>query len=245
MPFRDTLICSVDTLQLAAAGNGNFSWAPNYNIQNANTPNPLVWPKTTTTYKVSLDDRGCVNTDSIKVRVVDFVTLSPPIDTTVCLTDSLILRPVTDGLKFVWSPATTLDNPIKKNPRATPVDPLTQYTVTASIGKCDASASVMVRTVPYPTVSAGPDEIICYDDTVQLNGSIIASTYSWTPANTLINPTTLSPLAFPLITTRYILTAYDVLGCPKPSRDTVLVTVRAKINAFAGNDTAVLPVFSS
>jgi hypothetical protein len=89
-------------------------------------------------------------------------------------------------------------------------------------------------------VNAGPDVTICYDDTVQINGSIIASAFNWAPANTLINANTLSPLAFPLTTTRYILTATDVLGCPKPSRDTVLVTVRAKIKAFAGNDTSIV-----
>jgi len=32
----------------------------------------------------------------------------------------------------------------------------------------------------------------------------------------------------------------DVLGCPKPSRDTVLVKVLPKVNAFAGRDTSVV-----
>ncbi|MGB8190314.1 MAG: PKD domain-containing protein, partial [Chitinophagaceae bacterium] len=44
LPFKDTLICSVDTLQLIANGTGNFSWAPAYNILNANSFNPLVYP---------------------------------------------------------------------------------------------------------------------------------------------------------------------------------------------------------
>ncbi|HEY0677181.1 MAG TPA: PKD domain-containing protein [Chitinophagaceae bacterium] len=240
LPFKDTLICSIDTLQLLANGTGSFSWGPNYNIQNANTSSPLVWPKTTTTYNVTLNDRGCIGTDTVRVRVVDFVTLSPPIDTTICLTDSVTLRPVTDGLKFLWSPAGTLDDPTKKNPIAIPVDPVTIYSVTASIGKCNASANMTVRTVPYPSADAGADVIICYDDTIQLNAQMQASSFTWTPANTLINPNTLTPLAFPLSTTNYILTVRDVLGCPKPFSDTVMVTVRPKIRAFAGNDTAIV-----
>ncbi|HYC30237.1 MAG TPA: PKD domain-containing protein, partial [Chitinophagaceae bacterium] len=56
LPFDDTLICSIDTLQLAAAGLGNFSWGPNYNIINSNTATPLVYPKTTTDYVVTLND---------------------------------------------------------------------------------------------------------------------------------------------------------------------------------------------
>lgn len=240
LPFKDTLICSVDTLQLAAIGTGNFSWTPNYNIINANTANPLVYPKTTTTYGVTLNDRGCISTDTLRVRVVDFVTLNAPIDTTVCLTDSLVLRPVTDGLKFSWSPAATLDDPTKKNPIAVPVDALTNYTVTASIGKCNASDIMTVRTVPYPAVNAGPNVTICYDDTTQINASMTASSFTWTPANTLINANTLNPLAYPLTTTKYILTVLDVLGCPKPSHDTITVTVRPKIKAFAGNDTSIV-----
>src|SRR4029453_8540539 len=45
LPFRDTLICSIDTLQLMAQGTGNFSWTPNYNICNQNTATPSVYPK--------------------------------------------------------------------------------------------------------------------------------------------------------------------------------------------------------
>jgi gliding motility-associated-like protein len=240
LPFKDTLICSVDTLQLRALGTGNFSWAPNYNILNANTATPLVFPKVTTKYEVTLSDQGCINKDTIQVRVVDFVTLNAPIDTTICLTDSVVLRPVTDGLQFQWSPAATLDDPTKKNPVAVPVDPLTNYTVTATIGKCNATDVMTVRTVPYPFAEAGPAVTICYDDTTQLNAQITASNFNWTPVNTLINANTLNPLAFPLSTTRYVLTVTDVLGCPKPFRDTVIVTVRPKIIAFAGRDTAVV-----
>ncbi len=66
MPFRDTLICSIDTLQLHASGLGNFTWTPTVNLLSANTDDPLVYPKTTTVYYVQLVDAGCVNTDSIR-----------------------------------------------------------------------------------------------------------------------------------------------------------------------------------
>lgn len=241
VPFDDTLICSIDTLQLAAVGTGSFSWSPNYNILNAGSANPLVWPKTTTDYIVTLNDRGCISKDTVKVRVVDFVTLAAPIDTTICLTDSVVLRPVTDGLRFLWSPAATLDDPTKKNPIAVPVAPLTRYAVLASIGKCSATDTVTVRTVPYPFADAGEPVTICFEDTVQLNASILASQFSWSPVNTLINANTLTPLAFPLTTTAYVLTVVDVgTGCPKPFRDTVVVSVRPRIFPFAGNDTAIV-----
>jgi gliding motility-associated-like protein len=54
----------------------------------------------------------------------------------------------------------------------------------------------------------------------------------------LSNTTILNPLAYPLKTTSYILAAYDVLGCPKPGFDTVVITVRPPVIAFAGKDTS-------
>ena len=240
LPFKDTLICSIDTLQLIAQGTGNFTWTPNYNILNPATATPLVYPKTTTYYSVQLDDRGCINHDSIRVRVVDFVTLGAPLDTTICLTDSVVLRPSGDGLRFSWSPPGTLSNPNTEFPVARPTG-TTRYYVQASIGKCSKRDSVLIRTVPYPTVAAGPDVTICYDDTTQLIGSIGGTSFRWTPITGLINPNVLNPLAHPLVTTRYVLITTDSLsGCPKPSLDTVVVNVRAKILAFAGNDTAVV-----
>lgn len=242
LAFRDTLICSVDVLQLKASGLGDFYWTPDQqNISRFNnTANPEVFPKTTTTFKVTLNDDGCINTDSVKVRVVDFVTLDAGPDTTICLTDPVELKPSGDGLYYEWTPAQTLDDPLKRNPIATPTA-TTTYRVKSSISaNCFAEDVLTVRTVPYPFSDAGDDVIICYEDTIQLNGTIDGLGYSWSPANTLINPNTLTPLAFPLNTTSYVLSVVDNKGCDKPGRDTVVVTVRPKILANAGNDTSIV-----
>lgn len=239
LPFKDTLICSIDTLQLKAVGNGIFSWDAGPTIMNTNTATPLVFPKTTTTYKVSLDENGCINSDFVRVRVVDFVTLNAGPDSTICLTDTVQLRPATDGLQFSWSPAATLNNANIKNPLAIPRG-TTTYTIKASIGKCSAFDELTLKTVPYPTVNAGADTVVCYQDTAHLHGSMIASRFTWTPFNSLSNSNTLDPFAYPPRTTTYTLMAYDTLGCPKPGIDQVKVTVRERIVPFAGNDTAIV-----
>lgn len=239
LPFRDTLICSIDTLQLKATGNGIFTWDTGPTIINTNSATPLVFPKTTTTYRVSLNENGCVNDDAVRVRVVDFVTLNAGADSTICLTDTVQLKPVTDGLQFSWTPTASLNDPKIKNPLATPTG-TTTYRLVASIGKCNTTDNVTLKTVPYPFVNAGKDTIVCFDDTAQLNASITASKFTWTPFNSLSNSTVLNPLAFPNRTTTYTLMAFDTLGCPKPGIDQVKVTVRSKIDADAGNDTAIV-----
>jgi len=239
LPFRDTLICSIDTLQLQAAGNGVFSWVPGPTIINVNSSTPLVFPKTNSTYQVSLNENGCINTDLVRVRVVDFVTLNAGPDSTVCLTDTIQLRAVSDGLRFSWTPSSSLNNASLKNPLAVPTG-TTQYRVTASIGKCNTVDDITLKTVPYPFVNAGTDTVVCFEDTAQLNARIVASSFSWNPVNGLSSGTILNPVAYPAKTTTFTLTAYDTLGCPKPGIDRVVVTVRSKIKPFAGNDTAIV-----
>jgi hypothetical protein len=116
----------------------------------------------------------------------------------------------------------------------------TVYTVFASIGKCNASDNMLVRTIPYPIARAGADTIICYEDTASLHATMVGVSFVWAPTSTLGTPQSLNTLAWPLITTDYILKVYDTLGCPKPGIDTVQVLVRDEILAFAGNDTSVV-----
>jgi len=239
LAFNDTLICVPDNLQLQASGNGIFSWSPLTNIINANTATPTVNPTTTTKYEVQLNLQGCVNTDTVQVRVVNFVTLRAMNDTTICQTDTVQLNILSDGLRHQWTPASTLNDPTLQNPLATPTQ-TTNYVVLASIGSCTATDNVTITTVPYPVVNAGNDTTICYSTSAQLNGTHDGSSFSWSPVSSLINSNTLTPIAYPAQSTEYTLTSLDNRGCPKPGFDTVLITVLPKIRPFAGNDTLVV-----
>jgi len=239
-PFRDTLICNIDTLQLLAQGYGDFTWSPAGNMINPDTPDPLVYPKTTTYYTATLNQAGCVNQDSLRVRVVDHVTVFAGNDSTICLGDTIVFHPTGDALYFDWSPAFTLDNPKLKNPHADPNAAITTYTVVASIGKCSTTASLNIKTVPYPLSNAGTDVFICFGDTTQLNAVAKGIRYTWIPTTYLSNPAILNPLAFPVQPTIYQLLVYDTLGCPKPGISKVFVNVNPQIPAFAGNDTSIV-----
>ncbi len=241
LPFKDTLICSIDTLAVQAIGTGSFTWTPAYNIINSNTSDPSVFPKQTTTYVVSVTDAGgCINKDSVKINVLDSITVNAGADTGICRTDSLTLTAASDGLQYHWIPATgLLNSPDIKNPVARP-DTTTTYMVTANLGKCEAKDNVRIKVTPYPRATAGRDVTICYGSNTQLSANITGASYTWSPQNSLSNSNTLTPVANPSSTTSYILTVLDTLGCPKPGIDTVQVTVIPPVNAFAGNDTIVV-----
>lgn len=237
--FRDTLICTPDAVQLGASGIGSFNWTPGNNITNENTATPTVSPPATTTYYVELNDNGCINTDSVRVRVVDHVTLNAMSDTTICQGDTIQLRVSSDGFRYAWTPAAQLIDPNIKNPFAV-TSANTVYRVTAYIGSCSATDDISVLTVPYPAVNAGNDTTLCFGTSAQLNGSGNGTSYLWSPAATLTSANTLRTVARPLVTTGYVLSAFDTRGCPKPGRDTVVVNVLPEILAFAGRDTSIV-----
>lgn len=240
---KDTLICVIDTLQLNAVGAGSFSWSPNYMISNVNIASPLVSPDITTTYRVTITDAfGCQGSDTVRVRVVDRVTQFAMPDTSICRTDPVVLRVTSDALRYVWTetPAgNTLNNRFIKNPTATPLV-TTTYHLVGNIGKCIAEDDIVVTPVPYPVPNAGPDNTICFGQSAQLNASG-GSIYSWSPAAFLTATNIPNPQSIkPTDNVRYIVTVRDVLGCPKPVKDTMFLFV-AKIKANAGpRDTSVV-----
>lgn len=240
LPFKDTLICSIDTLAIPVLNSGNFSWLPNRNILFSNTARPLVFPKDTTRYIVTVSDNGCVNSDTVTVNVLPFIKVTLGRDTVICATDSVQLRPVSQALNYQWS--SSAGNPISsiKYPVVQPQGN-TSYYVTANLGKCQDRDTIQIRTVPYPVANAGNDTAICFGARIQLHGTVTGSSVSWTPASSLINPKDPSPLAGPTHSTAYVLQVTDTLGCRKAVTDTLLVRVSLPIIANAGNDTAVLP----
>jgi gliding motility-associated-like protein len=239
--INDTLICSIDTLQLTTTGTGNFTWTPNYNISSLTGPSPLVSPDVPTKYYTTLTDAfGCVTKDSVFVDVKLFVTLDAGNDTTLCKTDGFLLNPTSDALSYKWTPATYLDRDDIKRPLATPLA-TTKYYVTGNIGKCQTTDSVNITVVNYPAAKASPDTTVCLGTNAQLQASG-GTSYTWSPAtflsaSNISNPVVIGPTA----NIRYIVTVSDTLGCPKPSKDTVFVKVYPKVIADAGpRDTSVV-----
>lgn len=240
LPFHDTLICSIDTLQLFANGIGSFAWSPNFRIVDPTVQNPYVFPNVTTRYSVTLSNQGCINSDTVRVNVLSSITADAGPDTTICRTDGVTLNPTSQGLGYTWTPTTYLNNSNIKNPISTPTVPSITYHLVANLGKCTAEDDVTIKTIPYPTAFARPDTVICFNTSVLLYGSGSGISYTWSPASLVQNPTSLVTTAFPKDTTIFTLSVYDTLGCPKPGTATTLVSVVPAVQVFAGNDTSIV-----
>jgi gliding motility-associated-like protein len=111
------------------------------------------------------------------------------------------------------------------------------YTITIKDAMgCTTSQSVTINNTNPVIVSAGNDQTVCPGSSVTLNGSSNAQVFVWSPNVSLTNAISLDPIASPITTTQYILTA--TIGLCNKS-DTVTVTVLSVPIPNAGKDTSI------
>jgi gliding motility-associated-like protein len=142
----------------------------------------------------------------------------------------------------LWTPSTGLSNASIANPVASPLV-TTTYTVTGfDQYRCfSSSADVTITVYEPPVINAGRDTTINAGSAAQLlptlSGSI--SSLLWTPATGLSCTTCPNPVATPLKTTTYRLTARNPGVCISTDEVTVVVLCdKNKIfipNAFTPN----------
>ena len=240
--INDTLICSIDTLQLYAGAPDlqTTVWTPDYNINNISSNTPLVSPDLPTTYHVLVTDtHGCFKDDSVFVDVKMFVTIDAGPDTSICKPEGFKLRTTSDGLHYLWTPPDYLSSDTIKNPFANP-PVTTAYHVVANIGKCQSQSDVKIVVAPYPLANAGRDTAICIGFSTQLTATG-GSIYSWSPTINLSNPNIADPMVInPTSNILYTVTVKDTLGCTKTVKDSILVRVIQKLLVNAGPDVKIV-----
>lgn len=101
---------------------------------------------------------------------------------------------------------------------------------------CIITVPVFVDSLNTVQVNAGSDVSICESKTTTLAASSNGSSVLWTPSTGLSNPAILTPVASPVITTRYIITA--TTGICK-TKDSLTVLVNPAPIANAGRDTGI------
>ena len=157
------------------------------------------------------DTNSCVPNDTayITIEVLDpndaFID---PVDT-LCVGGTLQLL-AHGGHQYAWLPDPTLSDTTIADPTVSP-STTTTYTVivTDSCGVDTASVTVVVQ---QPVGLAGPDEIICAGDMVQIHATG-GATYLWSPAAFILDATVDSPFVFPTDTTWFVVQITTPTGC--------------------------------
>lgn len=191
----------------------------------------------TLTYTYTDPVTGCTNTDQMLVDVINPVSANAGPDVELCLNTPVytIVPPVAGG---TWSPNPTVSTTGVFNPNTQG-----SFVLTYSIGSgtCLTTDQMTVTVNGLPTVELGPNQSICLNESVQLNGVISGGeapyTPSWNFPLTLSDATIPNPVATPAVTTNYTLVITDNNLCT--ATDNILITVNGLPVVEAGNNITV------
>lgn len=223
----DVPLCTGSSVQLNATGTGSFVWSPGDGLSSTTIANPVASPTSTTAYTVTLTDgNGCSSTDGMTVTVNELPAVDAGSDAWLCEGSSVGLTGSGNGTA-AWSPAGSLNDPTSLTPVATPPNTTTYNLTITDANNCSASDAVTITVGNDPPIDAGSGASICGGSPVTLGGSptsVPGSSFQWTPATGLNDPTSPNPIATPTVTTTYVLTV---------SNDTCTSTASATITINA------------
>ena len=240
----DTAICLGTPAQLHASSSSSlasFTWLPptNGSLSCVNCINPIATPTSTTTYYVKgTNEVGCPTIDSVKVNVVQPSTLIvQPMADSLCLGQSVQLL-ASGEQKYAWSPSIGLSDPSIANPIARP-DTTTIYTLTGvdSLNCFPMTATATISVFKYPTVKVTPNlTTILVGSSFQISasGSPDVVSVNWTPSLGLSCTNCWNPIATPVNTTTYELSATNNGNCTSTDSIRIIVTCNGA-NFFVAN----------
>lgn len=211
----EPLIClpSPVTFNNNSANGNTFFWDFGDNTT-SNLVNPSHTYSSAGVYEVTLvvsDSSGCFSSDTTQfiVNIGDFNgnVVAPP--SAICPGEPYQFQ-ASGGAVYSWSPAAFLNDPSIPNPIAT-IQTSMVFTVVIS-DSCGSDTLTVPLNVFEGAGNAANDTTICIGNSVQLEASG-GSTYVWTPAATLSDPTVANPIATPSQTTTYNVVITSGAGC--------------------------------
>ncbi|MFC6225337.1 gliding motility-associated C-terminal domain-containing protein [Hymenobacter artigasi] len=245
-------------LGVAAVTGFTYTWTPALGLSSTTVAQPTVTLPNTTgaaitqTYTLTVSSGpSCSSTSSVVVTVspAAVADAGPARSTCSGVASAAIGTAALAGYTYSWSPATGLSSATVAQPTVTLPNltgtPITQtYTVTATNSTgCTATSTVIITINPAAVAVPGPAISFCSGTvSAPLGGTatpVAGTTYSWSPATGLSDPTVANPTVTGINTTgvpivrTYTLITTSPLGCPSAPA-TVVVTINPAAVADAG-----------
>jgi gliding motility-associated-like protein len=217
-----------------------YSWSPASGLSSVSDSVPFASPLVTTTCFLCVTDPfGCINYDTVEVAVNPLPTVISSADTSVCKGSNLQLN-ASGAVSYSWRPTAGLNDPQIANPIANP-ERSTNYVVFGTDANgCIDTDTTFVRVF---NIDFEPnDTSVCFGDSIQLSVEVDVDdpstlSYVWSPSSGLSNTNIESPMASPLVTTKYQVRVIDPRGC----QDVDSVLVRVLTTPVAAFDYLVSP----
>ena len=240
---------AIDNVYIGATNTSNydFTWSPNYELSALDIIDPIATPLLDTTYYVSMTDllTGCEYIDSLTVDVGQGFDLIMSPDTVLCDIQGIDISatPDIDGdYDWLWD-GDDINNPFIQEPTVSP-NATTTYTVevTSSQG-CSSEGEVTVTVNQLLDLSVTTDNNdFCAGEIANLTADVggvgLDLSYEWTPAVSLDDPNSATPVASPDEDTLYeVIVTDNQSGCILS--DDIAIEVFDAFTVDAGEDVSL------
>ena len=218
----DSALIQTDIVPL----NNPIVWSPNDGfISDVNSPNPIVYPPSSTTYFATLQTDACLIVDSVFIQVdslpiIDTILLDPFKEVYcpgefITLTSELYDPMDYPDLENLWTPNAGQVTPDSLFNLVIQTIPDTLiYTRLTTNGGCRSSVSVEVPVID-PEVTISPDTTVCTGSPFQIFAETPdpEATFEWTPEAGLSCIDCPNPIVTATDNIEYTVMA-EVFGCP-------------------------------
>lgn len=215
---EDVILCNGGEafIELSTANNLSVTWSSNPAFADMlnDSPsdysiNPIVTENTI--FYVLAEGEVCSETEEVEVTLfTDYVELEG--DFNICASDTFsvsVVEPL-DGLSYSWTPVANIISGQGTSEVLVTAEEATIITVEASSSDCEAEDSIAIGVINDSgetfITTATPPAIISGQES-QLSASISGLDYTWQPSETLNNSGIQNPVATPLETTTYQVSA--------------------------------------
>lgn len=232
-------ICQYDKVNIYANGASSYTWSPIAGLNTSTGGQVTAYPNVTTVYNITGNNGACNAFGQVTVYVVPFpnVNISTP-NQKICEGQSTTIF-ASGAQSYSWSPSTGLSSNNSAFAQANP-SVSTNYTITGinyGYNKfCPFTKEILIDVLPKIDPKVSANQTICAGQSVNLlaEGS---NTYSWSPASSLSDGRSPSPVANPTITTIYTVQISYYNNCMVSN--TVQINVNPTPTVDAGEDFVV------
>ena len=163
-----------DTLDTSAT----IYWSPGGTLDDSTLIMPTGVPGGQLTYVVTVDDNGCIVTDTITIYM-DSTVITMSGDTAFCLGNSALIGVTsnTATTSYLWSPSTGLSSTVVQFPVATPTATTVYTVVLTNTAGCVYTDSMTVTIDNVPV--AGFTEVSVDLESTFTNTSVNGTSYLW------------------------------------------------------------------
>lgn len=176
MAMSDTIVCEGSDVRLEASGEGVRRWFRLPDRVPLSGDTPEIVATSTTDYLVTIENGGCIGSDTVRITVEPMIDLRVGADTTICAGDVLTLE-ANGPASVEWSVDGEIIPDDGGRITVTP-DATTSYVVTATAGHgCTTTDTVVVTVegarqfvVTAPTLIAKPDDRVAIPIRIRSTG---------------------------------------------------------------------------